>query len=97
MLNRRDGCKSQSDLPDEQSRRTNARRLWTWQEVMAVAGSNGGAERAALNFTLIMSAEVDDIEPHARLSDVLVNIAHTPINMLKKLLPCPQTCKTLGP
>jgi transposase len=51
------------------------------------AGSDRGADRAALIVTLIMSAKLNDIDPQAWLADVLANIADTPITRLGQLLP----------
>lgn len=51
------------------------------------AGSDRGAERAALIVTLIMSAKLNDIDPQAWLADVLARIADTPISRLEQLLP----------
>ncbi|TAY42434.1 IS66 family transposase [Rhizobium leguminosarum] len=51
------------------------------------AGSDRGADRAALIVTLIMSAKLNDIDPQAWLADVLARIADTPISKLEQLLP----------
>ena len=51
------------------------------------AGSDRGADRAALIVTLIMSAKLNDIDPQAWLADVLANIADTPTSKLEQLLP----------
>lgn len=51
------------------------------------AGSDRGADRAALIVTLIMSAKLNDIDPQAWLADVLARIADTPISRLEQLLP----------
>ncbi|HSP26840.1 MAG TPA: IS66 family transposase, partial [Saliniramus sp.] len=41
------------------------------------AGSERGAERAAVMTTLIMTAKLNDVDPHAWLADVLARIAAT--------------------
>jgi hypothetical protein len=42
------------------------------------AGSDRGAERAAVMITLIMTARLNDIDPLAWLSDVIARIAEIP-------------------
>ena len=51
------------------------------------AGSERGADRAALMATLIMTAKLNDVDPQAWLADVLDRIASTPQGRLKELLP----------
>jgi len=51
------------------------------------AGSERGAERAALMYTLIQTAKLNDLDPQAWLADVLARIADTPQTQLAKLLP----------
>jgi transposase len=51
------------------------------------AGSDRGADRAALMATLIMTAKLNDIDPQAWLADVLARIADTSITKLEQLLP----------
>ncbi|WIW50651.1 IS66 family transposase (plasmid) [Bradyrhizobium sp. 62B] len=51
------------------------------------AGSDRGAERAAVMATLIMTASLNDIDPKAWLADVLARIADMPQNHLYELLP----------
>jgi hypothetical protein len=51
------------------------------------AGSERGAERAAIIATLIMTAKLDDVDPQAWLADVLARIAEHPANELNMLLP----------
>jgi len=51
------------------------------------AGSDRGAERAAVIYTLIGTAKLNDIDPQAWLTDVLARIADTPQNRLGELLP----------
>jgi hypothetical protein len=42
------------------------------------AGSERGADRAAIMATLIMTAKLNDVDPQAWLADVLAGIADTP-------------------
>ena len=51
------------------------------------AGSDRGADRAAVMATLIMTAKLNDIDPQAWLADVLARIAEHPIQRLDELLP----------
>ncbi len=51
------------------------------------AGSERGADRAAVMVTLIMTAKLNDVDPQAWLADVLARIADTPQNRLHELLP----------
>jgi len=51
------------------------------------AGSDRGADRAAVMATLIMTAKLNDIDPQAWLADVLARIAALPQGRLCELLP----------
>jgi transposase len=51
------------------------------------AGSLRGAERAAIMYTLIQTAKLNDIDPQAWLADVLAAIADIPMSRLGELLP----------
>ena len=51
------------------------------------AGSERGAERAAVMYTLIQTAKLNDVDPQAWLADVLRRIADTPQTRLAELLP----------
>ena len=51
------------------------------------AGSERGADRAAVMYTLIGTAKLNDVDPQAWLADVLARIAETPQNRLADLLP----------
>ena len=51
------------------------------------AGSERGAERAAVMYTLIGTAKLNDVDPQAWLADVLARIADTPQSRLAELLP----------
>ena len=51
------------------------------------AGSDRGGERAAIMFTLIRTAKLNDVDPQAWLADVLTRIADHKINDLAALLP----------
>ena len=51
------------------------------------AGSDRGGERAAVMYTLIQTAKLNDIDPHAWLADVLARINNHNIQNLNHLLP----------
>src|SRR6478609_2930406 len=51
------------------------------------AGSDRGADRAAVMNTLIMTARLNDIDPKAWLADVFTRIASIPQSRLHELLP----------
>jgi hypothetical protein len=50
-------------------------------------GSDRGGERAAVMYSLIVTAKMNDIDPQAWLTDVLARIAEHPIHKLDELLP----------
>jgi transposase len=51
------------------------------------AGSDRGADRAAVMATLITTAKMNDVDPQAWLADVLARIAEHPAHRLDDLLP----------
>jgi transposase len=51
------------------------------------AGSDRGGQRAAVMYSLIVTAKMNDIDPQAWLADVLGNIAQYPVSRLDELLP----------
>src|SRR5881394_3797854 len=50
-------------------------------------GSDRGGDRAAVTYSLIVTAKMNDIDPQAWLADVLARIAEHPIQRLDELLP----------
>jgi transposase len=50
-------------------------------------GSDRGGERAAVMYSLIVSAKMNDVDPQAWLADVLARIAEHPAQKLDELLP----------
>ena len=50
-------------------------------------GSDRGGERAAMMYSLIVSAKMNDVDPQAWLADVLARIADHPAHRLDELLP----------
>ena len=51
------------------------------------AGSDRGGERAAVMYTLIQTAKLNDVDPQAWLTDVLARINDHNIRTLDQLLP----------
>ena len=51
------------------------------------AGSDRGGDRAALMYTLIQTARLNDADPQAWLADVLARLNEHPIRDLDQLLP----------
>jgi len=52
------------------------------------AGSEGGAQRWAVIASLLTTAKLNDVEPHAYLSDVLERLSQGhPMNRIDDLLP----------
>lgn len=51
------------------------------------AGSDAGGRRAAIMYTLIESAKLNEINPESWLTDVIARIADHPINRIDELLP----------
>ena len=51
------------------------------------AGSDRGGERAALMYSLIVTAKLNDVDPQAWLGDVLARIAEHPAHQLDELMP----------
>src|ERR1700722_10753996 len=51
------------------------------------AGSERGAERAAVMYTLIHTAKLNAVDPQVWLADVLARIADHPVNRVDELLP----------
>ena len=55
-------------------------------------GSDRGGQRAAVMYSLIVTAKMNDVDPQAWLADVLTRIAEHPVQKLDELLPwnwCP--------
>jgi len=51
------------------------------------AGSDAGGERAAVLYSLIATAKLNDLDPEAYLREVITRIADHPINRIEELLP----------
>jgi transposase len=51
------------------------------------AGSDRGGQRAAIMYSLIVTAKMNDVDPQAWLADVLSRIAEHPAHRLDELLP----------
>ena len=51
------------------------------------AGSDRGGQRAAVLYSLIVTAKMNDVDPQAWLADVLARIAEHPAHKIDELLP----------
>ncbi len=51
------------------------------------AGSDRGGQRAAILYSLIGTAKLNDVDPQAWLADVLAKIADHPASKIDDLLP----------
>jgi transposase len=51
------------------------------------AGSDRGGQRAAVMYSLIVTAKMNDVDPQAWLAYVLASIAQHPVSRLDELLP----------
>lgn len=51
------------------------------------AGSDRGGRRAALIYTIVQTATLNDLDPEAYLRDVIARIADHPIHRIDALLP----------
>lgn len=50
-------------------------------------GSDSGGERAAVMYSLIVTAKLNDVDPQAWLADILARIADCPVSKLDDLMP----------
>ncbi len=69
-------------LPNAQSAR-----LRLAERIIFSAGSDEGGRRAALMYTLIETAKMNEVNPEVLLADVIARIADHPINRIRELLP----------
>jgi transposase len=51
------------------------------------AGSDRGGQRVAAMYNLIVSAKMNDVDPQARLADILARIAEHPAHRIDEFLP----------
>ncbi|MFC0202631.1 transposase domain-containing protein, partial [Paracoccus rhizosphaerae] len=51
------------------------------------AGSERGGDRAAFMYTLIVTAQMNDIDPQAWMADVLTRLPDMPVSRVQELLP----------
>src|SRR5208283_1880663 len=51
------------------------------------AGSDRGGQRAAIMYSLLATAKMNDVDPQAWLADVLARIADHPASRIDELLP----------
>lgn len=63
------------------------RRVPLGRKAWLFRGSDRGGQRAAIPYTLIQTARLNNVDPQAWLVDVLARIADHPANRLDQLLP----------
>ena len=78
-----DGSTCMSNNAAERAERRVAvgRRNWTF------CGSDSGGPRAAVIYTLVETAHLNEVDPKAWLADVLARIAEPPARRIDELLP----------
>jgi len=74
-------CMSNNAAERAERRVALGRKNWTF------CGSDSGGQRAAVMYTLIESAHLNDVDPKAWLADVLARIADHPARRIDELLP----------
>ena len=68
-------------------RPTRPKRFGSGQNVVAIRRIGARAPSAALMYTLIHAAKLNDVDPQVWLADVLARIADHPVNRVDELLP----------
>jgi hypothetical protein len=58
-----------------------------WRKNWLFVGSEGGRKSAAIAYTLIKTAKLNNVDPQAWLTDTLSRIADHKITRIDKLLP----------
>lgn len=76
-----------SNIPFNNAAERALRGIALGRKAWLFAGSERGGERAALIYTLIQTAKLNNVDPHAWLADVLARIADQPARRLVDLLP----------
>src|SRR3974377_2101401 len=74
-------CMSNNAAERAERRVAEGRKNWTF------CGSDRGGQRAAVIYTLIETARLNDVDPKAWLADVLARIADHPPRRIADLLP----------
>jgi transposase len=74
-------CMSNNAAERAERRVAVGRKNWTF------CGSDSGGQRAAVIYTLIETARLNDVDPKAWLADVLARIADHPARRIADLLP----------
>jgi transposase len=76
-----------SGLPTPARHGQNERAIALGRKSWLFCGSDRGGERAAVMYSLIVTAKMNDIDPQAWLADVLARIAEHPAQKIDELLP----------
>ncbi|MGF6258923.1 hypothetical protein OKW20_006050 [Ensifer sp. LBL] len=75
------------DLSHEQCRRGALRGIALGHRHWTFAGSQRGADRAAIMLSVITTCRLNDVDPKAWLADVFARIDDLPVSRLHELLP----------
>jgi transposase len=76
-----------SGLPTPARHGQNERAIALGRKSWLFCGSDRGGERAAVMYSLIVPAKMNDVDPQAWLADVLARIAVHPVQRTDELLP----------
>ena len=74
-------------MPDNHPAERGMRGIAVGKKNWLFAGSEAGGRAAAVAYTLIETAKLNNIDPQAWLTDVLARIAEHKINEIDELLP----------
>jgi transposase len=86
-MNASQKCGAEGTIPFNNAAERAMRGLALGRKSWLFAGSDRGADRAAVMNTLIQTAKLNEIDPQAWLADVLARIADIPLSRLGELLP----------
>ena len=78
---------AKASMPDNNTAERAIRPLAVGRKNYLFVGSPSGGKSAAIAYTLIETAKLNDVDPQAWLTDVLANIADTKITRLEDLMP----------
>ncbi len=81
------GSGAKDSMPDNNAAERALRGIALGRKSWLFAGSDRGGQRAAMMYSLIVSAKMNDIDPQAWLADVLARIAEHPAHQIDDLLP----------
>ena len=83
----KDASGSGSEPPDPHRHGQNERAMPLGRKAWLFCGSDRGGQRAAILYTLIQTARLNDVDPQAWIAEVLARINDHRANRLAELLP----------